>query len=759
MRAIKILVALAFVITTMTVCCAVFADEGMYPLDSTESWPLEKMKKDGLKMEPADLMDLRKAVAKVAAGGSGSFVSSDGLLVTNHHVAYRCLAALDGTAEHKGVMKRGHVAATRGQEIPCPGYDLMVVDDVRDITDKVRGSVSVKLKGHKRFEAIRLAMEDLESECLQAGEDFYCDAAPLDGGLRYHMMVYKLIKDVRLVYAPQAALGKFGGDVDNWRYPRHTADFTFLRAYVGEDGKGAAFSGSNVPFKPSAHLDVSTQGVAKGDQVLVIGFPARTKRNFPAASARFASQVEMPSSKKIYDGLLEVLNKVSEKDDLAKRRYQGLDAGLNNASKYYTDVMNSFEQWKIVEKREQRDKTVDGKLVKKIDGIYKRFGSVYPKFFMLRRLAWIVKSVGTSFDIAMWTKERVKPDRERKEEAYKNKNMYKTVGNSDLLDEQITIGAEKALLGYIIREAQKLPGKAQIKAAKKLVRWGVKAQRELKKEARKAKKPYDEHYRELTGSDPVKDPVTTAIDLMYARTKLIAHGLDRDEMERALFQRRRLFYNDVKEARRFKDPLLDFARNVAVELERIKKGSYRAVEETFDTSLRPKYVEAVEAAYPDANFQVRLSHGKVDDYTASKDGKVHRYITDLQGVLDKDKGEAPFDVPEDLKKAAREDKGSFVDTNIDDVPVNFTCTLDTTGGNSGSGVLDASGRLVGILFDGTPESQLSDWQYLEKEQRSIVVDIRYALFLARKVHDAGVVLEEMKLGATGPTSADMAIED
>ena len=748
MRAIKILVAFAFAITSMTVCCAVLADEGMYPLDSTESWPLEKMKKDGLKMEPADLMDLRKAVAKVAAGGSGSFVSSDGLLVTNHHVAYRCLAALDGTAEHKGVMKRGHVAATRGQEISCPGYDLMVVDDVRDITDRVRESVSAKLKGHKRFEAIRLAMEDLEGECRKEGEGLYCDADPLDGGLRYHMMVYKLIKDVRLVYAPPAALGEFGGDVDNWRYPRHTADFTFLRAYVSEDGKGEAFSGSNVPFKPAAHLEVSTQGVAKDDQVLVIGFPARTKRNFPAASARFASQVDMPTRKKIYDGLLEVLNKVSEKDDLAKRRYQGLDAGLNNATKYYADVLTSFDQWKIVEKREQRDKTVDKKLVKKIDGIYKRFNRVYPKFFMLNRLAWIVKSVGTSLDIAMWTKERVKPDRERKEEAYKNKNMYKTVGKSDLLDEQMTIGAEKALLGHIIKEAQKLPGKAKIRAVKKLVRWGKKAQRALKKEARKAGKPYDEHYRELTGSDPVKDPVTTAVDLMYARTKLIAHGLDHAEMDRALFQRRRLFYNDVRDARRFKDPLLDFARNVAKELEQIKKGPYRAVEETFDSVLRPKYVEAVDANYPDANFQVRLSHGKVDDYTASEDGKVHRYITDLQGVLDKDKGEDPFDVPEELKEAAQKDKGSFVDTNIDDVPVNFTCTLDTTGGNSGSGVLDASGRLVGLLFDGTPESQLSDWQYLEKEQRSIVVDIRYALFLASKVHNAKVVLDEMKIGAT-----------
>jgi hypothetical protein len=726
------------------------------------------MKQAGLEIESNELLDLARSVAQVAGGGSGSFVSDMGLLVTNHHVAYRCLTALDGTAEHKGVMDRGFVAKSREDEIPCPGYDLLVVDDVRDISAAVREKVPARLKGHRRFEAIRLALEEIETECQTDGRKRFCSAEPLDGGRFYHLMVYQLIRDVRLVYAPEKDIGKYGGDVDNWRYPRHTGDYAFLRAYVDQSGETAAHSIDNVPFLPRAHLRVSADGIAKGDIVLVLGFPARTKRNYPAASARFATQTDMPTRKAFYEGLIELVRRLGADDDLTRRRYQSLDAGLNNAVKYYQDSLGGFAQWQIVDKRETRDREVEqklaqdralkkkyGKVVPKIERIYKRYTAVYPKHFMLQRLNWIVKSLGTAIDIVAWNEVRTKPDRDRTDDRYKSKNVYKVFGAADRLDDQITLAAERELfdqitlaaerelLIHVIRESQKLPGKQRIKAVKKLLRRGKKLARRAKKEAKQAGKTYDEYYAELTGSAPSTDKVETAVELMFAYTALVAHSQELEELDRALYQRRRLFYNDPKDARRFKDPLLDFARALNKELERLEKGPFRAVEETFDTELRPRYAELIEARYPDANFQVRMSHGTVDDYTASADGAVHRYVTDLAGVIAKDKGEFPFRVPDELARAAKEDKGRFVDHNIDDVPVNFTCTLDTTGGNSGSPVIDGKGRLVGLLFDGTPESILSDWQFLPDDQRSIVVDIRYALFLADKVHGAAALLEEV----------------
>jgi hypothetical protein len=719
------------------------AEEGMFTFESPASLPMAGMRKDGLKIDAGDLIAMRRAVALVGAGGSGAFVSANGLLVTNHHVAFKCIAALDGTEEHKGVMDAGHVAATRAEELPCPNYELRVVEDVRDVTAQVKAAVQPGMRGHRRFEALRSAMEGLEAECQKGGA--YCDAEALDGGRYYHMMVYRLIRDVRLVYAPQNDLGNFGGDVDNWRYPRHVADFAFLRAYVDVAGDGAAYSLENVPFEPKAFLTVSADGVSRGDEVNVIGFPARTTRHFPGAAAVFAAKVDMPARRAIYDGLIGVIQEVSAADDLAKRRYQSLGASLNNSSKYLADVGASFEKWGVVAKFAARDKTVDRRLVQRIDAAYRTWSRAFPKFVTVQRLAWAVRSVGTAFDIAMWSEMRTMPDRDRNEEAYKDKNMFQTVGRSDVLDEQITVPAEKALLAHLVRAASKRPAAQRSKAVGWLLKFGKREARHVAREARKARTPFADYYESLTGAAPTKDPIATAIDLVFARTALVARSSDADEMDRAKFLRRRLFYNDLEDARRNKDPLLELGRALAEEYLMLRNGPYRAIEETFDSELRPQYAAAVGATYPDANFQLRLSYGTVQDYTSSEDGVTYRYNTDLKGLLAKNRGEPPFRAPEALLAAAARDKGRWVDAVINDVPVNFTTTLDTTGGNSGSPVLDARGRLVGLLFDGTPESQLSDWQFLEEKQRSIVVDIRFALFLADKVHGATALLEELGL--------------
>ncbi|MCP4674661.1 MAG: S46 family peptidase [Deltaproteobacteria bacterium] len=747
-----VFIALAFIVTPISGR----SEEGMYPLDQTKTWPVKKMKAAGLEISPDKLLGLKRAVAKVASGGSGSFVSNQGLLVTNHHVAYRCIATLNGMDAHKGIMDKGFVAGKKSAEIPCPGYDLLVVDEVLDITQKVKEEVKPKLKGHKRFEAIRLAKEKLEASCQTEKKDRICEADSLDGGRFYHMMVYRRIRDVRLVYAPEQDIGKFGGDVDNWMYPRHTGDYTFLRAYATSSGKGDPYHVDNVPFQPAAHLKVASQGVGKNTFVTVLGFPARTKRNYPATSARFAVESDMPLRRQVYGGMINILKEVGKNDELSARRYQALDAGLNNAVKYYAQSDEGFAKWKVVDKRVKREEEAKAglekdpalkkrykKVLADIEKAYKKYGRVHKRHFFLLRFPWMVQTVGTAFNIARWTDERVKEDADRKDAEYKSKNVYKVFDASDRLDNQTTIAAERALLTYLLKEEEKLPKNERVKAVRKLIAWGKKEARKVKREAKKAKKSYEDYYKELVGAAPSKDPVETAVDLAYARTQLIAHAADDAELDRSLFQRRRLFYNDAKDAKRFKDPLLAFARDLAKEKKQIEEGPYRAIEETFDTELRPEYAEVIGAPYPDANFQIRLTHGIVDDYTATKDGKVHRYLTDLKGVIAKDKGKYPFKVSKELKKAAKGDKGRFVDSKIGDVPVNFTTTLDTTGGNSGSPVLDGAGRLVGLLFDGTPESILSDWQFLPDDQRSICLDIRYALFLAEKVHGAEALLKEL----------------
>jgi len=735
------------------------AEEGMFPLDSVAGWPAAPMERAGVTVPPGELLELRRAVARVGRGGSGSFVSPRGLLVTNHHVAYRCIAALDGLDAHRGIMERGFVATRLDNEIPCPGYDLMVIEDVEDVTEAVAAAVAPGLRGDRRFRAMRRALDEIETRCGERGPGLTCQAQPLDGGRAWHLAVYRLIRDVRLVYAPEKDIGKYGGDVDNWRYPRHTGDYTFLRAYVGADGGSAAHSPANVPYRPAAHLEVSVEGVGRGDPVLVIGFPGRTRRNFPAAAARFAAEVDMPARAGLFQGLLAALSEARGRDERTARRYQALDFGLNNAVKYYADSARGFEGWKIVERREQRDRELaariaadaglarrHGGLLPAIERIHRDWAAIHGAHLILQRMPWTVRSVGVAYDVVRWNEERVKPDAERKDDAYKSRNMYLVIDRSDNLDDQITLAGEKALLGHLLREAGRLPAGRRIRAADRLLAWGGREARAVAREARAAGGSYEDRYRELTGGPPSEDAVDTALDLMYARTALLARSDDPEERDRALYQRRRLFHHHERVARGFRDPLLDFARDVAADLRRIEDGPYRAMEQTFDTELRPAYATLLEPRYPDANSQPRMNWGTVEDYTATADGATHRYVTDLAGVLAKETGEDPFRVPARLKAAAAADKGRFVDPSIGDVPINFTCTLDTTGGNSGSPVLDGRGRLVGLLFDGTPESILSDWQFLQDEQRSIVMDIRYALFLAEKVHGARTLLRELGLG-------------
>lgn len=733
--------------------------EGMYPMHDTSTWPVEDMKKAGLRISAAKLLELRSAIAKVASGGTGSFISAHGLLVTNHHVAYRCIAALNGMERHKGIMEKGFVAKNDAEELPCPGYDLLIVENIMDVTKEVLEKVPAHLRGHKRFEALRHAREDLEVACENQGQ--ICEAASLDGGRFYHMMVYRRIRDVRLVYTPENDIGNYGGDIDNWMYPRHTGDYAFLRAYVNSAGEGASYSETNVPLNPTAYLRVSESGVNRNDFVLVMGFPATTKRNFPSASAHFYSQKETTIRSSVYSGLIDVINKAGERDEKTRRRYLSLDAALRNATKYYSQSLEGFEKWEIVSKRraeESKAKNELGaspkkavefeKLLKQIDKGYDLYTKDYQKHFYLSRITSMVRSVSVAYDIARWTEERTKPEVERKEAKYKTKNVYRIFEASDRLDDQITQRGEIALLSYLLHNADKQGPQTQLQATQKLVHWGKKKLSELKKTARKEGKTLNEHYQEITGRENTlpEDPVDLAVHLAYAYTSLLAHGNNRDERERALYQRRKLFFNSSEKSKRFKDPLLNFARELHRELTRVEKGSYRQIEETFETELRSQYANLMAAKYPDANFQVRLTYGIVDDYTSTADGKKHPYMTTLAGVIAKDRGQFPFRVPPLLKQSASVALSHrYSDKNLRDIPVNFTATLDTTGGNSGSPVLDAHGRLVGLLFDGTPESILSDWQFLPDDQRSICLDIRYALFLADTVHKATHLLREIGL--------------
>ena len=737
----------------MTLPATARAGEGMYLLDRLpEAW----LKRSGLKIPVAKLRELARAVVKVGRGGTGSFVSDKGLVVTNHHVAYGCLVRLNARKGHQGIMHRGYLAQAQADELACPGYYLRALIKVEDVTAQVLKGVKAANRRNykKRFEQLRQRKEQLRQACEADGKHV-CQVAAMDGGTAYYRSTYLRIRDVRLVYAPPRSLGKYGGDVDNWMYPRHTADFTYLRAYVAPDGKAAPHAKKNVPYKPPVHLKVSTHGVKRKSLVLVIGFPGRTSRHRTSHAVRFHSEQKLTRVIEMLGRALTVLEERRKASADARRKYMGLESGLQNAIKYYRMSREGFTKWDVLKRKlawEQALFSGKGELAgvkaPKLDArslgqakkLHAEIGKLYAgwlkhhrRFNALGRLTgWVVPSVRTAHDIVKWSKERHKPDAKRKDGRYKDKNKVLFMEAAGRLEQEIELETEKAMLLFLLRESEKLPRAQRLRSTGRLLAAAAKELARARRQARKQKQDFAAYYKKTYGVAQAKEPLQAAVDMMYGRTEILAHSGEAEEILRAAAARKRLFAAPRKAIARSADPLLAFAREIEAEFSALKDGPFTLVEQYLATVLRPRWVKQYkQAPYPDANFTVRLTAGSVQDYHESATGKTHHYTTDMAGLIKKGKGKYPFLVPPFLSKAHAAKKASrFYDGLIKDVPVNFTTTLDTTGGNSGSPVLDDKGRLVGLLFDGTPESILSDWQYLHKEQRSICMDIRFAHYLA-----------------------------
>ncbi|MCA9520345.1 MAG: S46 family peptidase, partial [Myxococcales bacterium] len=554
------------------------------------------------------------------------------------------------------------------------------------------------------------------------------------------------IQDVRLVYTPPKDLGKFGGDIDNWMYPRHTADFTFLRAYVGRDGRERPYHVDNVPLKTPTHLRVTTRGVKRGDLSLVIGFPGRTSRHVTTEAVSFLTETQVPMALQVLREMISRLNAWMRADADTRRKYASLEAGAQNAYKYYQMIDRGMKQFHVLETKSREQKRLLAAFPPRSAGVRNarrllaeiaaRYRGLRGYYRRLNSLIWISgwgsRSAAMAYDMVAWSIEKQKTNRMRKKQRYKDKNVHYFVRSARRFERETNLGTERALLVFFLSRNASAPKGQRLKALDVLLRWGQRRLAAVKKEARAKKIAFEAHFEALFGVAPAKTALERAVAMMLGETKLIAHGSDPASIKAAVDLRERVFKMRLPELRKLNDPLLSFAAALEGERRAIEEGPHRQITEHLATLLHPKWVAEVKrATYPDANSTVRLSYGKVLDYTSTATKREHRYITDLRGVLAKDKGRFPFNVPAFLKAAAPSaNKSPFADKEIGDVPVNFTTTLDTTGGNSGSPVLDKNGDLVGLLFDGTPEAVISDWLYIAKDQRSICVDIRYALYLA-----------------------------
>ncbi|MBN2723387.1 MAG: S46 family peptidase [Deltaproteobacteria bacterium] len=725
-----------------------FSTEGMFLTSEIPKNISQRMRKDGLLMNPSKIDNLKKAIIKVARGGSGSFISPQGLLITNHHVAYRCLATLNATKKHRGILKKGYYAKDKTLEIPCPGYDLLVVSEITDVTSQVTKGIKKKSSLSEKSKIIAKNTELLADKCTK--KQFYCEIDSFQNGHKFFMTTYINIKDVRLVYAPSLNLGKFGGDIDNWRFPRHTADFTFLRAWVSPDGKTTDYSIKNVPYKPEKFLKISEKGISMNSFTMVLGFPGRTDRFSTSKELTFMTSRAVPARLKYYGSILKIL----ENSKLDTSPYEGLKAGLNNAVKYYGDLTKNLKKINLISTKISFEKNLKknaGKNIKELhsilssmDTIYTNSDKWYEQFLIYSLFSRITSSVKTSFILSRWDRLKKMKSVDRSDDLFKDRNLYRLKNVLQSTDLTSSRKVESEIIYYLLVElGKKFPNDSVLKSLEKL---RIRYINEMKREAKNRAMTFEDYYRFSTVKDFTNDKIRQLVHILFSKTAIFSWTRLERELKRTLSTRMKYFNLPSGKLRKIKDPLVEMGIIIDEEMIRLKKKNSDFFKK-LPMVLKQNYVmNFIKPSYYDANFTMRLSFGLVDNYTESSTGKKHQYLTSFKGMIAKFKGKQPFNLSPAIRALGTRsfEKSPLFDKHIKDIPLNFTTKLDTTGGNSGSAVLNGQGELIGLLFDGTPESIVSDYIY-RKDQRSICFDIRFALFLLKNHIKGTRLLNELNI--------------
>jgi hypothetical protein len=684
-----------------------------------------QLKQRGLQLDPSSLADLTAYPmgAVVSLGGcTASFVSPEGLVVTNHHCAYGALQY--NATPQKNLIVDGFLAKTQADELPGdPNMRVYVTEEIRDVTPQITAGLNDRMSGAERYKAIDRAIKEQVKACETEG--YRCDVYTFHGGYSYQLIRQLEIKDVRLVYAPPESIGKFGGDIDNWMWPRHTGDFAYLRAYVSKDGKSATYAKDNVPYRPKHVLKVNPQGVEAGDYVMVVGYPGRTNRYRLADEVQNAISWTYPTQIKVYETLLAIIGEEGKADPGVAVKYANLEAGLNNYLKNFDGQLEGLRRADAVAVKQEQERQLEHWLHEqggaKNEALLADIGKLHQAIadeqrLRERDLALSLMSRSAMFNSAVQlvhlAKERPKADIER-DKGYQQRDWVRIEGGLKQMERRYDPRVDQRFFVYGLQRYVALPQAQRLPA---LDAW-------------------------LDGAHTEAE-LTQKVAALYAGSKL------GDTAERLKWFDANTDTIDASD-----DSLLKLARAVQPQLKQVQDEQDALAGDM--SKLRPRYMEAMIAwkqsqhlpVYPDANSSLRVTFGNVQG-VAPRDGVSYAPFTTVQGIVEKATGKVPFDAPRaelDAIKAKAFD--SYASRKQGTLPVDFLADLDITGGNSGSPAMDAEGRLVGLAFDGNWESVSGDWLFNPQLNRSIQVDVRYMLWVMHHLDHADNLLQEMGVPA------------
>jgi hypothetical protein len=683
----------------------------------------EALKRLGLALDVKELSDPLSGVlpAIVNLGGcSASFVSDAGLIVTNHHCAMSALQHNSTPAKNR--LEDGHLAARREDELSSgPAGRVYVTRAFRDVSEGAHAAIAgidddlERARAFERFEKATLAACEREQPGIR------CEVKTFYDGLRVSIVERLELRDVRIVYAPPEAIGNYGGEVDNWRWPRHTGDFAFFRAYVGRDGKPADYHPDNVPYRPTRFLRVSTKPLAAGNLVIVAGFPGRTSTLSLSRELDEVVSDTYPKRLGMFEAFIAAIEAIAQEDPAIRIKGTGFIRRYNNFRTKHRGELEGIERFRLLEKKREDERA----LAAFIDADPRRkqrsgaaFAGIEQAF--AARSAWreadraltseilAARLLYAASVIARVAEERQKPDAERAL-AYQERKLVDLRDQLAALDQQYHPRLDKALL-VLALERQLATSAPERSSAFEL----------------------------LAGPHATPDTIRRAVDALYRTTRLgdRRHRLElfdratpaslaksRDPLVRAGVSLLPVLLDDEDRRKRFNGALLLHGQRYA----------------------EARLENAGGLVAPDANGTLRLSYGTV---LGPPEGGAA--FTTTAELVQKHTGTSPFDAPEALRKAVIERRfGTYASPTLGEVPVNFLSTAKSTNGNSGSATLDAEGKLVGLLFDSRFDSVASDFAELDIT-RSIYVDMRFVLFVLDAVTKADALLAELGVVPSTP---------
>ncbi len=692
------------------------ADEGMWPISEIHKLGLQEK---GLKIATEDIFSPEKLSliqAVVQVGATGSFVSEDGLIITNHHVAYGSVQAV--STKEEDYIQQGFKARGKSEEIPARGLTARITDSYQDVSSDILSVVKEGMEFGERTKAVERKMKEIVAEAERKNPGKRAEVAEMFSGKTYVLFMYTYLKDIRLVYVPPRSIGNFGGEVDNWMWPRHTGDFSFLRAYVAPDGIPAEYSKENIPYHPKKYLQINPKGADEGDFVFLLGYPGSTYRHRTSHFLAYEEEIRMPWVADWYAWQISVMEKMGEKDRAIALKHLSRIRGLSNTMKNYRGKLLGMKRIRLVDLKREEEKELqrfilaDEERKTKYEDILEKIADIYKDIrhraeyeLILNYLRRSVDMISFGYTVYEASIERKKEDLER-DSAYMDRNFTRTKQRLELSLRNYYEPTDKIIFKELLMRAARLPEEYRIPALETI----------------------------FEGEDLDKR-IDNFISEAYSHSRLS----QKDIMMTAL-------QKSTSELEEMHDPFIKLAAALYPTFQKLNEIQDARAGELAELSallidVKKEFLQ--QDFVPDANRTLRLTFGRIRGYYP-RDAVFYKPITTLDGVVEKTTGMEPFDTPVELIELHKsKDFGQFLHPQLKSVPVCILYDADTTGGNSGSPVLNAKGELVGVNFDRAYEATINDYRWNKDYSRSIAVDIRYVLWIMQKYGKVDDLLREM----------------